>query len=365
MSGSRPLMFSYWGRRGALCRYTLNLAETVAKQEEPRATISISRSNEIVEDFTRFGNLVFPVETFSSPLGAFVNVLSLVKLQQRLAGRFEKDGTRAFVSLMTHVWSPLIVPVIRRSGVRHVVVVHDAKAHPGDHWDLLNKWGLLEARAADSVIALSREVERQLVSVGIPREKITVLFHPDLDYGQAAVTRFQPNDPLRVLFIGRILAYKGLGLFVDALDLLRQRGCAVRVGVFGSGDLAESAGRLSRLGAEVYNDWIDDHDLNGILARHDVVVLSHTSASQSGVVATAFGAGLPVIVTPVGGLVEQVEPEVTGIVASAVSAEALAGAIERLADDRTLLGHLREGVRATAQSRSMQRFVDAVTSIAL
>jgi len=359
-------MFAYWGRRGALCRHTLNLAETVAKLEEPGTTVSISRSNEIFQGFARFGDLIFPVETFSSEIGAFSHVLQLVKLRRRLAARFESDGTRSFVSLMSHVWSPLTVPVIRRAGIRHVVVVHDAEAHPGDYPNIVNKWLLREARAADRVVALSHATAQQLVSAGrISREKITVLFLPDLDYGQAAPTRLQSTDPLRVLFMGRILAYKGLGLFVGALELLREKGIRVNAGVFGAGDLGEYVDRLSTLGAEVENHWIDDRNFNAILARYDVVVVSYISGTQSGVISTAFGAGLPVVITPVGGLVEQVTPEVTGIVASAVSVEALADAIRQLAEDRLLLERLREGVVATAQSRSMRHFFDAIASIAL
>jgi glycosyltransferase involved in cell wall biosynthesis len=362
----RPLMFAYWGRRGALCRHALNLAETVAKLEASGTTVSISNSNEIFEDFARFGDLVFPVETFFSPIGALTHVIQLVKLQRRLAARFESDGTRAFVSLMSHVWSPLMVPVIRRAGIRHVVVVHDVDAHPGDYPSFVNTWLLREARAADRVVALSRAVAQQLVSATkIPEEKIRVLFLPDIAYGRAASIRSQASDVLRVLFMGRILAYKGLELFVGAIELLRQKGINVHAGVFGAGDLGEYADRLSALGAEVENHWIDDRNFNSILARHDVVVLSYTSATQSGVISTAFGAGLPVVITPVGGLVEQVDPEVTGIVASAVSVEALAEAIRRLAEDRLLLERLRRGVVATAQSRSMRRFFDAIATIAL
>ena len=170
---------------------------------------------------------------------------------------------------------------------------------------------------------------------------------------------------MRVLFLGRILPYKGLPLFVDAAELLRQRGIPVDIGVFGSGDLGAEASRLAKLGAEVVNRWIAEDEFAAILRRYDVVVLSHTEASQSGIVAAAFGAGLPVIVTPVGGLAGQVSPGVNGLIAAGVTPDAVAAAIAQLVEDGEMLRRLQNGVRATAQSRSMESFRDALLSVAL
>jgi glycosyltransferase involved in cell wall biosynthesis len=363
---NRPLMIAYWGRRGSLCRFALNLAEVVASRESRGTTISVSDANEVFDDFSRFGDLIFPVKTFSSSVGAFALPHRVVGLQHRLAARFARDRTRALVSLMSHVWSPLTVPVIRRAGIRHVVVVHDGDQHPGDRSRIVNDWLIREARAADRVVTLSHSVAERLVSTNqIPRRRITVLFHPDLDYGRISEPIRERSAPLRVLFMGRILPYKGLGLFVDAVELLRAKGVDIQVGVFGSGHLGNEAHRLEALGAKVDNRWIDDHEMKAVLARYDVVVLSYIAASQSGVISAAFGAGLPVVATPVGGLVEQVIPEVTGLVAAAVTAAAIADALSRLAEDRALLDRLRKGVAATAQSRSMPSFLDAIASIAL
>jgi glycosyltransferase involved in cell wall biosynthesis len=260
----------------------------------------------------------------------------------------------------------MMVPVIRQAGVRHVVVLHDADRHPGDRTGIVNGWLMREARAADRIVTLSHFVAERLASAHqIPMQRITVLFHPDLDYGRSSQLERDRKAPLRVLFTGRILAYKGLDLFIDAIELLRASGVSLEVGVFGSGELGNQAHRLAALGATVDNRWIDDREMKLVLGRHDVVVVSHTSASQSGVIAMAFGAGLPVIATPVGGLIEQVMPGVNGLLAAEVSAQAVAEPLRRLADDRALLDRLRQGVTATAQPRSMAAFLDALTAIAL
>ncbi len=361
----RPVMLAYWGRRGALCRFTYNLAQTAAVRKRPAVSVSIARNNELADEFARLGDLVMPVDTFSSPVAAFTAWPTVMRLRRRLADRFATDGTRAFVSLMTHVWSPLNLSVIHRAGVRHIVVVHDADPHPGDRTAVVNSWLLREARAADHIVTLSRAVADRLVAVRrIPSDRISVLFHPDFDYAAVPLPRTDA-EPLRVLFLGRLLAYKGLALFVDALELLQRQGIALRIGVFGSGEIGGDGERLAALGAEVKNRWIDESEFGSILGRYDVLVAGHTAASQSGVVSAALGAGLPVVVTPVGGLPEQIESGVSGVIAASPTAEAVAAAIRQIAEDRSLFHRLRRGVSATAPNRSMTRFLDAITALAL
>lgn len=360
-----PLMFAFWGRHGALCEFTLGLAE-VAAQSRPRCTFSVSSANELLPHYAFLNGGLFPVETFKRKLSAFTDIPGIHGLRSRLHARLRYDHTRAFVSLMPHVWSPLVAPVIRAAGVRHVAIVHDVDPHPGDQPALLNWWLLKEAAAADRIITLTDWVARRLVDKGVPREKISVLFHPDLDYGCDPVRRHNYDGPLRVLFLGRILAYKGLDLFVDATEALVRSDFPLKAGVFGHGTIArETLNRLSAIGAEVENRWLHHDEFKSILSRYDVVVASHKEASQSGVIATAFGAGLPVIALPTGGLVEQIRPGVNGVVAEATTADALGVAIRRMAEHRAFLAHLQHGIAATREERSMKRFFDEVCAVAL
>jgi glycosyltransferase involved in cell wall biosynthesis len=152
---------------------------------------------------------------------------------------------------------------------------------------------------------------------------------------------------------------------LDALDLLADDGIAVELGVFGEGPLGPNAERLKRLGAEVVNRWLTGRELATILSRFHAVVLSHTEASQSGIAAAAFGAGLPVIATPVGGLMEQIIDGQTGVLALRADAPNLAEAIKRLMLDPTLYRAIRHNIAATRENRSMAHFVKDCASHAL
>jgi glycosyltransferase involved in cell wall biosynthesis len=358
-------MLAYWGRHGALPQFTLELADACQRVGQiERTAISISTTNELFESYRRFGEAIFPLKTYQLAAG-ILDVTEFIKTRRAFGERLIADGTQGFVSLMSHVWSPLLMPILSKHGIRHTVIVHDADPHQGDRTAWVNRWLLREAAAADHVVTLTHAVaERLIASRRIPKDKITVLFHPDLNYSPQCIPQNR-SAPLRVLFFGRILAYKGLDIFVDAIEALREAGVEVRVSVFGRGDLGRERQRLEALGAEVSNVWVDPKEISEILSKHDVVVVSHVQASQSGVIAAAHGAGLPVIATPVGGLTEQILPEITGLLAPGVTGAALATAIKRVADDRSLLQRMSRNIIATRTDRSMDRFLNDLTEIAL
>ena len=234
---------------------------------------------------------------------------------------------------------------------------------PGDITDIAYRWLLRDLRHADRILTLTRSVTDALISSGrASAQRIDTLFHPDFNYGRGRSAAAGNEAQLRVLFFGRILRYKGLPLFVEALDLLARRGMPVAAGVFGAGDLGACGDRLRALGVEVVNRWIADDEVASILARYDVMALSHTSASQSGVVAAALGAGMPVVATPVGGLAEQVEHGKTGLIAQRVDAEALADSIGRLAHDRVMLRSIIDEIERRRAERSMTAFADRIVA---
>jgi glycosyltransferase involved in cell wall biosynthesis len=246
---------------------------------------------------------------------------------------------------------------------KYVTIIHDAVGHPGDRTGLIMPWLRSEAYLADLVVTLSRAVADKLVELGVPSERVLPLFHPDLTYGGAPEPRERAaGTPLRLLFLGRIMKYKGLPLLIDAVEALQAQRVVVRLGVAGSGDLGPECARLSRLGAEVINRWLGDSEIRPLLARYDALALPHIEASQSGVAATAFRGGLPVVAMPVGGIFEQVIDGERGILAANENTDALAVAIRRLATDAALYNRISTHLCQTAADRSMATFVRAVVA---
>jgi glycosyltransferase involved in cell wall biosynthesis len=249
--------------------------------------------------------------------------------------------------------------MFRQAGVPYFVIVHDAQSHPGDKPDIAVKFMLRDVARATGLITLSPHVTDRLVARGVaPRRAIIELFHPEIPYESRRSAGGRAAGKLRLLFFGRIMRYKGLSLFVDTLETLRASGIEFEAGVFGEGNLGPERDRLDKLGAEIQNRWIGENEIGPILSRFDVVVASHVEASQSGVVAVSLGSGVPVVVTPIGGLPRQVADGINGLVAAAATSEALAAAIGRLAEDPTLTERLREGACKMRSAQSAGAFLN-------
>lgn len=357
---TRRVLFTYWGRRGAMTPFMLRLAEACGDMPDLAATFSVSRQNESFDQFAPFGDRVLAIDTFARNAGALTQAWRIPAIRGQILQWIGDEEIEAVVDLMPHVWSAFILPAVRRKGVRYATITHDADAHPGDPTNVVNRVLELTMRRSDVVFTLSENVAMRLRQTGAAGDtRIATLFHPDLTF--APPPRRPPlvsGEPIRLLFLGRILAYKGLGLFVEAVERLRAEGVAVVAGIFGEGDLAGCDERLKALGAEVVNRWLTQKEISEALARYHVLVLSHIEASQSGVAAAGLGAGLPVIATPVGGLKEQVIDGENGLLAEEVDAGAIAAAIRRLGDNPQLYGKLCQKIEATREERSMRRFVE-------
>lgn len=355
------IVFLYLGRRGALGRFTLELAQAACAAKGIDAAFIISSENEIVSNFGARNIPFTAVPTFNRATPAAL-VLGYRRTRQALVNLLEKERPAAVVSLMPHVWSPLLSRVVKRMGISYASVIHDAVSHPGDPTARLTPWLLRDAKHADLVITLSKAVAEQLVDQKqIRNNRILPLFHPDLTFEVTRTTRTLDRDrPFRILFFGRVMAYKGLSLLIDAVEMIRERGHKIQLGVAGSGSLGNELQRLRALKAEIINRWIPDNEVGSILSRYDAVACSHMEASQSGVASAAFGNCMPVVAMPIGGIVEQVVDGKTGVVARCNTGPAFADAIDRLIAHGRTYDSISQTLLETAADRSMHRFLSDI-----
>lgn len=361
MLPQRRVLFTFWGRRGAISQFALDAARTLIDRTDIAATFCISRQNEAFRDFQALGIPLLPIDTFSRGSGALLDLWRVPRLRRYLAEYVRRERIMAAIEFMPHVWSPLLTPAIQAQGAKYATIIHDASMHPGDMTGLVKPLLDLPLRTADRIFTLSETVaQKLLITKRVPRERLTVLFHPDFAYGERSRkgTLPTPAKPFKALFLGRIMPYKGLPLFLDAVERLKKQGFLIEPHIYGEGSLDVSSSRLAGLGAKVVNRWLAADEIAAALADAHAVILSHVEASQSGVAAAAFGAGVPVVATPVGGLVEQVRDGETGVMASEVNAASLADALARLINDPILYQSIVARLQVDSEERSMSRFLD-------
>ena len=326
------ILLWYWGRRGAGGQLTHALAGALARRPDVEVALSLSAQAEMLEQTRALGLPLDAVPTYAGAAGFAAGFLRLPVLARRLCRQALAFRAEAVVSVMTHLWTPLIAPGLARAGLRYVPMVHDAEPHPGDP-GLFWEWRLgRELDAAESAIAFS-----DAVAAGIARRRPGLVVHR-MDLGALLPAAAAPagraaDGTVRFLCPGRIRAYKGLDLLRDAWRRLQPRHPEARLLVAGEGDAEALAPGLSALpGVEVRSGWLAEAEMARLVAAADAVVLSYREASQSGVAPLALGLGVPVVATPVGGLVEQLRDGVDGLIARAVTAEALAEAMASACD---------------------------------
>jgi glycosyltransferase involved in cell wall biosynthesis len=161
------------------------------------------------------------------------------------------------------------------------------------------------------------------------------------------------SEPGRLLMFGRMEAYKGLRVLVDAIDLLADRGVHPTVVIAGDGPaLTELRPRLAgRPNVVVRDGWLSRTQAIEEFQRASAVIAPYLEATQSGVVAAAFANGRPVLASRVGGLPDVVDHGFNGLLSPPGDAPALATAIDQILNDEQLGRHLASGAQSTCEQK--------------
>ncbi len=348
------ILLWHWGRRGAGPRYTLELARALMRIEEAEVHLSISSDSELIKEFRALNIPMQEIKTYTGLVSAFFTTLNILAVRRKFLRYLRDNRIDVVDSTMSHLWSRFVISAVPANGVVLLNTVHDAVLHPGEHGGF-KSWFYQPFSNAHAYIALTQYVGRQLSDVHtIAPEKVTVIpLGPLSDPVSAplAVPVRKPG-PLRLLFFGRILRYKGLERLIEAYAMLRAEGQDVSLQITGAGDMRDLEAAVKALpDITVNNRWVPEEKMDSVFAQADVVILPYLESSQSGVIASAFAAGVPAIGTPIGGLPEQITHNMNGLVAADTSPGALAAEIRRLANDADLLAQLKEGALRTARQQ--------------
>jgi len=160
-----------------------------------------------------------------------------------------------------------------------------------------------------------------------------------------------PDQPLKLAFIGTVVPHKGVHVILDALRKARLP--AVHLTLFGVAvesymrELHESAAEIDGLLLRVFGTY-EPEQLSLLLEdTHAVVIPSLVTETYSITAREAFACGMPVIASRIGALPEGVRDGENGLLFEPGSAFQLARHLQTIDADRTLLGKLAAGIRAS------------------
>jgi glycosyltransferase involved in cell wall biosynthesis len=167
------------------------------------------------------------------------------------------------------------------------------------------------------------------------------------------------STPLLIVAVGRLIAKKGFADLIRACGLLAERGKSFQCEIFGEGPLEnELHTQIDQLNLQdrvALSGAKPQREIRQRLAVASVFVLPSVVDAHGGmdnlptVIMEAMATGLPVVSTGIGGIPEMVVQNETGFLVRPGDAMLLAGAIEKVIDDRSLAQKLGEAGYGRAQ----------------
>jgi colanic acid/amylovoran biosynthesis glycosyltransferase len=179
-----------------------------------------------------------------------------------------------------------------------------------------------------------------------------------LNFAEFGRADFSSAPPL-ILAVGRLIAKKGFADLIRACGLIAECGKSFRCEIVGEGPLEnELRAQIERLNLQdrvAVSGAKPQLEVRQRLAITNVFALPSIIDSDGGmdnlptVIMEAMATALPVVSTRIGGIPEMVVDNETGFLVQPNDAAALAGAIEKLMDDRSLAQRLGQAGYERAQ----------------
>ncbi len=256
--------------------------------------------------------------------------------------------------LLIRYWLPFMAPclgriatIVKKNRHTRIVAITDNiiphEKRPGDR--LLTRYFVSKP---DAFVCMTKQVQSDLESFAVPREKIGLYNHPLYDnFGDPLSKadarknlKIPPNENI-ILFFGFIREYKGLDLLIRALGDKRLKDLNLKLLVAGEfyvkPDSYHALARECKVMNHIYwhTDFIPNDQVRNYFCAADLVAQPYKHATQSGVTQVAYHFNKPMLVTRVGGLPEMVKHNEAGYVVPPDPSEIAASIEDFFKNDRS------------------------------
>jgi glycosyltransferase involved in cell wall biosynthesis len=299
LNGDKIIVCIFLGRRGGGVTFHREMVEDLRKNGNH--VISIMRED-AESDCNDANDL-----TVSVPKNRLLLKLPYLSKKNLLsATNFVNREEKVFVIFtMVHPRNLFLMAYFKKLGIKVGSVIHDAKPHLGERFPtarLINKITL----KSDFILCLSEYVKRQLPE----SQKVFLIDFPR----HINISRSLKQSEIDyLLFIGRGKRYKGLALLEKVWPHFEDKTILI---------IAGKGHNLTNLRKNVIHNstWLNVEEIHSLIRNAKLVLCPYIEASQSGVVHLSHSLGTPTVVTPIGGLPEQISHN-NGVVSGSISAE--------------------------------------------
>lgn len=334
------VLIVFWGLGGGGVRFTYRVAcELVTALGPACVRISLNAESALVSETKALGAAVHTVHASSGHKSSTSILAELPSLMIEFIRLILNTRPESVLIPINFAHATAISLIAKMFGIKLIYAMHDLAPHPGDYARTYQKISqAMILRLSDSLVALSDFV----AASATPALQCRLQDRTYVAHLNSVVLRIRTKaktlgaGPVRFLFIGRLLRYKGLSLLAQALEKLADRD-DWRLVIAGNGAehdfVLEAFRRFPQVDLSKVS-WLSESDVDILLSQADVLVCPYIEASQSGVVTEAQSYAIPAIVTPVGALMEQVGYGSAGWITKSVTAASIAETLTEALNDR-------------------------------
>ncbi len=223
-----------------------------------------------------------------------------------------------------------------------IAIIHNLIPHEKRFFDTF--FNRIFVKSYDGFIVLSESVKKDLLAID-PAAKHCLLKHPSYNqFGEkiarkeaAAALGLDPTKKI-LLFFGLIRNYKGLDLLLQAFSNLNKEFILLIAGEVYGDEITYTnlIAKSKNKNIHFVNQFIDEQDVKLYFSVADLCVLPYKSATQSGIQALANSFCLPVLISNVGGLAEDIVDEKNGFILNDINPLAIQNKIEEIFNENKL-----------------------------
>jgi lipopolysaccharide heptosyltransferase II len=205
---------------------------------------------------------------------------------------------------------------------------------------------------AKKVICPSNCIARHMVDdLGVPYERVIIIARSvDISKFNYASPDKKRRDEFNVGIVGRITPLKGHLHFIKAMAKVSRQVSRLKIWIVGDAPSSKESYKeqiqvlVRRLGLWHCTQFLGtQRDIPSVMNHLDLLVLATTTHEAFGrVIIEAQAAGVPVVATQVGGVVDIIDHDKTGILVPAADPQAMAEAVLKVYKDKELARFLAE-----------------------
>ena len=313
--GDKSIFCVYLSRYGCLA-YTQTMLKTLS---DHKIVMIVSEDN--AELFQK-DHQVFTLKTASHKAEHLLRSLTIQKQIKEITSKLKNQfQSYEFYFPAFHPWNLNFLKIAQTDKIDTTLTIHDYKTHIGERSLLIENLQKKMIQKSNRVIFLTNYVKQQALSELGTISAYEVVSHPIIKSKATQNLTHSPTPSL--LFLGRGVEYKGLPLLLSAIETLPIEKLTI------AGKQTVSIPTTN--GVTVIDRYLDEKEIGNLLASHHILVLPYIEASQSGVLTLGLSAGIPMIISKVGGLEEQLPSDAAIWVEP--NEKSLAEGIKRLIND--------------------------------